>query len=182
MATELLLVTFPISVVVFVCTVATLTDMTGRVIPNWLCYGALLAGLLFHGCVMLLSLAPGADASGWRFAVGIQGGISGAVTCAAVLLPFWLMGSIGGGDVKFVAALGMIVGPVLGLQIILFGCLFGIIFIYGTRIVRGMRAAAVTAEGTEQTARSMVAQSELPMAGFLSAATILVLVQALFSK
>lgn len=180
---ELLIMTFPVSVIVFACTIATLTDIQGRVIPNWLCYSALLAGLAFHGCVMMLSIAPGNEGIRSIFPVGIQGGIGGSFTCALVLLPFWMVGSLGGGDVKFVAALGMIVGPILGLKIILLGCLFGILFVYIARAIRGLKPTKRVDDELEQVEDSKAElQSELPMAGFLSLATILVVIQAILNK
>jgi prepilin peptidase CpaA len=75
---------------------AVLEDVFRRRISNWICVVALLAGLI-------LQIAE----RGW------QGGISsllGALTGGAVFLVFYLLGGMGGGDIKLMAGFGAILG------------------------------------------------------------------------
>jgi len=76
---------------------ACVTDLRTRRIPNLLTFGGALAGVLFHGATgsthgLMMSTA------GW--VVGLM----------VFLLPF-LLGGLGAGDVKLVAALGAWLGP-----------------------------------------------------------------------
>jgi prepilin peptidase CpaA len=77
--------------------VACATDLARRRIPNVLTFGSALAGLVWHGW------ADGLGGAGWAaagWAVGI-----------ALLLPLYLLRSLGAGDVKLIAAFGAWLGP-----------------------------------------------------------------------
>ena len=75
---------------------ATVEDLVRRQVSNWISCTALIAGFVLH----LLS-------EGWR------GGLSallGAITGFAVFLIFYLIGGMGGGDVKLMAGFGAVLG------------------------------------------------------------------------
>jgi prepilin peptidase CpaA len=80
-----------------IASIALYTDTRRGLIPNWLTFPTLLAGLVLHGVVSggdgLLLSAQGA---------GLGLGL--------FLIPF-LLGGMGAGDVKLLAALGAFVGP-----------------------------------------------------------------------
>lgn len=67
-------------------------DLTRRRIPNWLTFGAAVAGLVYHATTGGWA-GLGSSAAGW------------AVGLAIFFVPFAL-GGLGGGDVKLLAALG----------------------------------------------------------------------------
>lgn len=73
------------------------TDLRFRRIPNWLTVGGLLLGLSLN-----------AGLGRWS---GLKASLLGAALGLALLLPFWLLRSLGAGDVKFAAALGAFTGP-----------------------------------------------------------------------
>jgi len=80
-----------------VLTVAVITDLRCSRIPNWLTFPAMLAGITAH------SWSSGVE--GAVFAtVGLTVGLG-------VFLVLYLTGSVGGGDVKLLAAVGTLVGP-----------------------------------------------------------------------
>lgn len=72
-------------------------DLRRRHISNWLTGGGAAAGLL-------LGLATG----GWR---GLAAALAGAAVGFVVFLLFYLVGGMGGGDVKLMAAFGALMGP-----------------------------------------------------------------------
>jgi len=77
-------------------TAATVTDLRTREIPNWIPVAALLAGFAFH----LWTL-------GWR---GLGVGFLGALSGFAIFLIFYLLGGMGGGDIKLMTGFGAVLG------------------------------------------------------------------------
>lgn len=89
---------FEIATVAVVCVVAALAaafDVRERRIPNWLTVGGLAAGLVLGGV------------GGWA---GLGSSAAGAAVAFALALPLFLLGALGGGDVKLLAAVGALVG------------------------------------------------------------------------
>jgi prepilin peptidase CpaA len=84
-------------IIVAVAAVACVIDLRERRIPNWLTFGAALAGVLFQ--------IWSGGAAGLKFAT--LGWIAGV---AVFFLPFAL-GGLGAGDVKLLGALGAWIGP-----------------------------------------------------------------------
>jgi prepilin peptidase CpaA len=76
---------------------AGITDLRARRIPNWLTYPAIPVAIALH-----------AIAGGWH---GARLSLLGAALGLALLLPFVLLRSLGGGDWKLVGALGAFFGP-----------------------------------------------------------------------
>jgi prepilin peptidase CpaA len=77
-------------------TAAVIVDVRTRRIPNLLCLATLIAGFGIQ------ALDAGLD--------GIQSGAAGLLTGLAVLLPLYLSGGMGAGDVKLMAAVGVFLG------------------------------------------------------------------------
>jgi prepilin peptidase CpaA len=91
--------------------VALVTDLRHRRIPNWLTGGTLVGGLLVN---LWLS--------------GLPGGLSallGAGLGFALLFPLYLIGAMGAGDVKLLAALGAALGPSGLVSIAVYGAIVG---------------------------------------------------------
>jgi prepilin peptidase CpaA len=82
---------------------------TGR-IPNWLTYGAIVAGVVGHWVV------------GWVVGgakVGLyEGAVStfGIVFCSVAPAAMYWKGAMGGGDLKLFAAIGALCQPMLGIE------------------------------------------------------------------
>jgi prepilin peptidase CpaA len=72
------------------------TDLHSRRIPNWLTFGAAGGALAYH----YLTGGPTA----------VQGAMSGWVTGLFLFMPLFLLGGMGAGDVKLLAALGAWLG------------------------------------------------------------------------
>lgn len=79
-----------------IATVGAVKDALGRRIPNWLTYSGLIAALLVR--IVL---------GGWA---ELRGGLAGMLLAGGIFLLLFLLGGMGGGDVKLMAAVGAWVG------------------------------------------------------------------------
>ncbi len=84
---------------------AAISDLTTRKLPNWLTVSAFVAALLTHTVI---------DGS-----AGLGFSLFGFVTGFGILLVVWLIGGSGGGDVKFMGALGAWLGAGLTIRVFL---------------------------------------------------------------
>lgn len=106
---------------------ATVEDLVRRRISNWISVAALCAGLVLH-----------ITSSGWR------GGVSsllGAITGFVVFLIFYMLGGMGGGDVKLMAGFGAVLGVPRLLEAALWTAAVGGVFAamaIGFSALRGM--------------------------------------------
>jgi prepilin peptidase CpaA len=94
-----------------VAAIAAWKDARTGHIPNWLTFGALVAGLLGH-------VVAGWKSGGWHdglFGLGFSS--LGALLCSAVPIFMYWRKAIGGGDLKLFAALGAICLPMAGLEV-----------------------------------------------------------------
>ena len=98
-------------VVLLVASIACVTDIRRRRIPNLLTFGAAVAAVVFH---VWVGGSRGLVFAAIGFGVGL-----------AVFLPFFLLGGMGGGDVKLLAALGAWVGPGDALALAIYASLAG---------------------------------------------------------
>ncbi|QSH40972.1 prepilin peptidase [Lentisphaerota bacterium ZTH] len=91
--------------------IAGYTEVKKRRIPNNLTYAALIVGIAGS---FIISGIPGLKMS-----------LTGAGIAALVMLPFCLLGALGGGDLKLMAAVGAIVGYPLILWVLYYSCMAG---------------------------------------------------------
>lgn len=106
--------------------VASIIDYRAHKVPNWL--NALLA-------------AGGIAAQGWFFGwSGVGNAVLGILVGLGVLIVPWLMGGMGAGDVKLMAAIGAWFGPWMTLVAFCTGAIIGGV-IAGVLIVVGRRVA-----------------------------------------
>ncbi|MBV9598815.1 MAG: prepilin peptidase [Chloroflexi bacterium] len=90
---------------------AALTDVSSRRIPNWLTLGTFLLGVLLN------TWLRGVD--------GAASSLIGTILGIGLLLPFYALGGIGAGDVKLVGALGAVLGPQALVSVAVYGALAG---------------------------------------------------------
>lgn len=86
-------------------------DVKTRRIPNYLTFGTALAGLGFQ-----------TGMHGWS---GLASGLGGLALGFALLIGFYILGGMGAGDVKALAALGAWLGPSKTLELFIFMAVFG---------------------------------------------------------
>lgn len=95
---------------------AVATDLTSRRIPNGLCLAGIVAGLTLHG----FTTGPS----------GLLTATAGLLLAFGLTLPLWLLGWMGAGDVKLMAAVGSLMGSGLILP-----ALFGVALMGGALAV-----------------------------------------------
>lgn len=108
---------------------ACVTDVRSRRIPNVLTLGGAAAALVFHA-VTAEGAGIGTAAMGWL--VG-----------TAVFLPFFLLGGMGAGDVKLMAALGAWLGPAEAFAIAIYASLAGGVLALGVALATGYLRTAL---------------------------------------
>jgi prepilin peptidase CpaA len=92
---------------ILVAAAAAVSDARTGTIPNWLTLPPLCAALLLY----LITQGAG----------GLLYSLAGALVCGLVPYIMFRAGSMGGGDVKLLAALGALAGPQAGLEVELLG-------------------------------------------------------------
>lgn len=98
-----------------VAVTAALWDFKSYRIPNWLTLGAVVAGLLIG--------LSGVGAPG-----GAVDSLQGFLVGGLILLPFFVLGRMGGGDVKLAAAFGALGGFCFAVNTLLIGSILGGVF------------------------------------------------------
>lgn len=110
---------------------AVISDVRSARIPNALTYGAIIMGIALN---TVLGGAHGA-------AMALEGMAAGA---GLLLLPF-ILGGMGGGDVKLMAAVGAMMGPLFALVTFLVGAIVGgLVAVARLFVVPGERVAAAS--------------------------------------
>jgi len=95
----------------------------------------------------------------------LREGIWGAAVCFIVTFPIWLVGGFGGGDVKFLTLIGLIIGADQGLAVLILAQVFAAGYVMAHRMV----GALLRIEPLRAKIES------LPMAGFFSISVLVVL-------
>ena len=108
-------------------------DIATRRIPNWLTFPSMAAGLAWNFY-----------ANGWR---GLGGSAAGLALGAGILLPFFLMGGTGAGDVKMLAGVGAITGWWGLLRIFIYFGIFGGLVAVAVAITAGRFGAVIKNTG-----------------------------------
>jgi len=90
---------------------------------------------------------------------------AGASTVFAIMFVFWLLGGVGGGDVKLMTLIGLVVGAGRGLNVLLIALACAVVFIVCRRILQFVLLPKEFSKSSQPVA----------MAGFFSVAVIIVL-------
>ncbi len=114
---------FTDAAVVAIGAAACVTDFRSRRIPNVLTFGASAAAVVFW------AVTAGLSGAGWSVA-------GWAVGCA-VFMPWFLLGGMGAGDVKLLAALGAWAGPSAAVWMALYAGIAGGVFAIVVSLTRG---------------------------------------------
>jgi prepilin peptidase CpaA len=104
-----------------ISTVGAITDVRDARIPNWLTYTGLLGALVTR------------SAWGWR---GLQAGFTGLALSGGIFLALFLLGGMGGGDVKLMATVGAWAGPTQSFAILITTAIAGGLLAVGYMICR----------------------------------------------
>ncbi len=96
---------------VLVASAGAVSDARSARIPNWLTYSGLSAALLLRFAVL-----------GWG---GLKSGVAGMLAAGGLFLILFVMGAMGGGDMKLMATVGAWVGSAQVVTIVLVAALAG---------------------------------------------------------
>lgn len=125
---------------------AAVMDVRVRRVPNAL-------------CMVLLAVGLGVGALGTG-QVSVLNALAGVATGLAIWLPFWLLGMLGAGDVKFFAAACAWIGPSLAWRASLgVALLGGVMALMIMARQRGLRSTAEFTALVPTTARGIVANA-----------------------
>ncbi|HHX41491.1 MAG TPA: prepilin peptidase [Armatimonadetes bacterium] len=102
---------------------AVLVDLRTRRIPN-----------LVTAPLALLGIVVNAWSSGWS---GLSNSLGGLLLGMVLLMPIWLNGGTGAGDVKLMGMVGALQGPQFALWTALFGAVAGGVFALAALALRG---------------------------------------------
>ncbi len=94
-----------------VATVGAVSDVRNRKIPNQLTYSGLLAGLALRGII-----------AGWP---ALRAGLEGVFVTGAIFAFLFLLGGVGGGDVKLMASVAAWAGMPQALHVLLAAAIMG---------------------------------------------------------
>jgi prepilin peptidase CpaA len=97
--------------IMLLCVWAVITDISDKKIPNYLVFSFMLGGVIYNGLNEGLS--------------GLTTSISGTLLPLLVLFPFFLMRTLGAGDIKLFMAIGSFAGLGIIINIILYSILAG---------------------------------------------------------
>lgn len=100
---------------------------TGHIPNRIVAVGAAL-GLAFHVAVHVALLRSGQESVGDLLASAATNVALGLVACGIVPLLLFRVNAMGGGDVKLLAACGIWVGPIIGLQVELYAFVLAAIY------------------------------------------------------
>jgi prepilin peptidase CpaA len=103
-----------------VAAVGAVQDIRSGRIPNWLTYGGLLAALAAQFLMR-----------GWP---GLQGGLIGALAGGGIFYLLFLVGGMGGGDVKLMAAVGAWAGAAQTVVVLIAAAIAGGILAVGLMV------------------------------------------------
>lgn len=120
------------AIALFAALVAVTTDLRGLRIPNILTLPLLLCGIAYH---TFAEGGPGTLASG-----------SGLFAGFIVLLPLYVIGAMGAGDLKLSAALGAWLGPLATLETLFVACALTAAASFVMQLLRRDRNAATRGE------------------------------------
>jgi len=125
-------------IAILVGVAAMIDDLARRQIANWIPVAALVAGLGWQ-----------VGQSGW---FGVLYALGGAAAGFAAFLIFYLMGGMGGGDVKLMAGFGALLGAGRLVEAALWAAGVGGVIAAGVLGVRGIRRALGKKEVVSSTA------------------------------
>lgn len=137
-------------IAILVGVAATVDDLMRRRISNWIPVAALAAGL---GWQM--------RQHGWRGGVDA---LEGATTGFAVFLIFYLLGGMGGGDIKLMAGFGALLGASQVLWAALLTAIVGGLLALGVVAVRSVVKAARKLSGSQDRLSNGAGDESIPYA------------------
>jgi prepilin peptidase CpaA len=139
--------------------VAALSDFIFRKIPNFLTLGGILVGALIQAAVGFVTTNNSVGGAFKGFGIALLG----AIACAFIPFLAWKKGEMGGGDVKLFGALGAIMGPMMGFDVVALTFALTLLVLFPYRLFRkGVMKIAL--QNTATRVRNMFRNDEAKVA------------------
>jgi prepilin peptidase CpaA len=115
-----------------VVVIASFSDLLFRRIPNLVTLGGLLVGALIQAAIGFVVTQNSVAGAFKGFGIALLG----AIACAFIPFIAWKKGEMGGGDVKLFAALGAIMGPMMGFDVVALTFAITLVVLFPYRLIR----------------------------------------------
>lgn len=125
-----MMMTTAVWVCIFVVVVSVVSDLATRRMPNIFTLGGVAVALAIHGAAGFASTGIGGLFKGMGFA------LLGAFACGFIPFLAWRKRELGGGDVKLFAAIGALMGPVVGFDVEARAFAFSFLILFPYRLIR----------------------------------------------
>jgi len=140
-------------------TLASVIDIRSGRIPNRLLLWAIAVSMPLQ---ILMEIADGVPLS---LVANVSGALVGALALFFVTIQIWMIGGFGGGDVKLLTFIGLVIGAERGFAVLLLAQILAAAFIIARRVFVGISKSDVVGQPDQP----------VPMAGFFSIAVVAVL-------
>lgn len=122
--------------------IAVATDVFTRQMPNLVTLGGLACGIIIHAAIGFVDAGVAGGARG----IGVS--VLGALACGIIPFLGWKRGELGGGDVKLLAAIGALLGPTVGFDVVTRTFALAFILLFPYRLIRSGAGRAVFANAS----------------------------------
>jgi len=147
---------------------ATWTDLTTQQIPNQLTYASIVASLALVGLRSLILLSSDIEKS---YAY-ITDSFVGAIVCSSIAFLGWQAKTIGGGDVKLLFAIGLVLGLGPTLEAAIAAHSIAVVFLIVKNLPRELVQRTRANRRQVRTAQSVSSEGAVPMAGFYTCGVV----------
>jgi Flp pilus assembly protein protease CpaA len=147
---------------------ATCTDLTTQQIPNQLTYASIVASLALVGLRSLILLSSDIDKS---YAY-VTDSFVGAIVCGSIAFLGWQAKAIGGGDVKLLFAIGLVLGLGPTLEAAIAAHSIAVVFLIVKNLPKEIDQRTRANRRKVRTAQRVSNAGAVPMAGFYTCGVV----------
>ncbi len=147
---------------------ASYTDLTTTRIPNQLTYASIMASVLLVSLRSIILVSH----HGWASPESLVDSLMGAIVCGAIAFGGWLAKTVGGGDVKLVFAVGLVLGLSQTIEAVVAAHCFAVLFLVVKYLPTGLSRRNWAKQANAATDHVGAAVVGVPMAGFYASGVV----------